>query len=105
MEDILRNYATSFKEWSDFLPLVELSINNSTHASTGYYPFYINYGFHPRVPATLSGVGSTFGEGGTPTQEELNSTNEFSANFDALVPKAKTPRRDRAQILSFVDKR
>lgn len=107
IKDILRSYATSFEQWSDFLPLVEFSINNSTHASTGYSPFFINCGFHPRVPATLSGIDSTLGGGGTPTHAELNTASgtAANANFDALVPKTKMSRRDQTQILGFVNKR
>ncbi|KAF1324759.1 reverse transcriptase, partial [Globisporangium splendens] len=39
LEDVLRSYATSFKEWSEFLPLAEFALNNSTHVSTGHSPF------------------------------------------------------------------
>ncbi|KAG6578261.1 reverse transcriptase [Phytophthora cinnamomi] len=53
IEDVLRSFATSFKSWSSFLPMVEFAINNAEHASTGLTPFYINYGRHPRVPALL----------------------------------------------------
>ncbi|KAF1314684.1 reverse transcriptase, partial [Globisporangium splendens] len=64
LEDVLRSYATSFKEWSEFLPLAEFALNNSTHVSTGHSPFYVNYGIHPRVPASIMGEVSTLsGEG------------------------------------------
>ncbi|POM74679.1 Hypothetical protein PHPALM_8328 [Phytophthora palmivora] len=53
VEDVLRSYATSFKSWSTFLPMVEFATNNAEHASTGLTPFYVNYGRHPRVPALL----------------------------------------------------
>ncbi|KAF1326182.1 Pol protein, partial [Globisporangium splendens] len=64
LEDVLRSYATSFKEWNEFLPLAEFALNNSTHVSTGHSPFYMNYGIHPRVPASIMGEVSTLsGEG------------------------------------------
>ncbi|GMF37832.1 unnamed protein product [Phytophthora fragariaefolia] len=53
VEDVLRSFATSFRSWSSFLPMVEFAINNAEHASTGLTPFYINFGRHPRVPALL----------------------------------------------------
>ncbi|GMF41007.1 unnamed protein product [Phytophthora fragariaefolia] len=53
VEDVLRSFATSFRSWSSFLPMVEFVINNAEHASTGLTPFYINFGRHPRVPALL----------------------------------------------------
>ncbi|KAG3028249.1 hypothetical protein PC128_g13255 [Phytophthora cactorum] len=53
LEDVLRSFATSFKSWGLFLPMVEFAINNDVHASTGLSPFYVNYGRHPLVPAHL----------------------------------------------------
>ncbi|KAE8955818.1 hypothetical protein PF011_g31683 [Phytophthora fragariae] len=42
LEDVLRSYATSFASWSSFLPTAEFALNNSTHASTGLTPFFVN---------------------------------------------------------------
>jgi len=33
--------------WTEFIPIVEICINNSKQISTGYSPYYINYGYHP----------------------------------------------------------
>ena len=33
--------------WVEYLPIVELCINNSQQSSTGNSPFYSNYGYHP----------------------------------------------------------
>ncbi|KAE9178187.1 hypothetical protein PF005_g24183 [Phytophthora fragariae] len=54
LEDILRSYATSFDSWSSFLPMAEFALNNSTHASTGLTPFFVNNARRPRVPALLA---------------------------------------------------
>ncbi|CAI5745589.1 unnamed protein product [Peronospora destructor] len=62
LEDVLCSYATSFTSWSTFLPLVEFSLNNSEHASTGLTPFFVNNARHPRVPALLAlGQASSLG--------------------------------------------
>ncbi|OWY92980.1 reverse transcriptase [Phytophthora megakarya] len=53
-EDVLRSYATSFKNWSSFLPLAEFAVNNAEHSSTGMTPFFVNFARHPRVPAMLA---------------------------------------------------
>ena len=45
------------------LPIVEFTMNNSVHASTGYTPFYVNGLTHPRVPLTLPLRGSGLGGG------------------------------------------
>ncbi|KAE9092309.1 hypothetical protein PF010_g5148 [Phytophthora fragariae] len=54
LEGVLRSYATSFASWSSFLPMAEFALNNSTHASTGLTPFFVNNARHPRVPALLA---------------------------------------------------
>ena len=41
------------REWDLLLPTIELAINSLPNRSTGYSPFYLNYGFHPTVPAEL----------------------------------------------------
>ncbi|KAE8982839.1 hypothetical protein PF011_g21449 [Phytophthora fragariae] len=51
LEDVLRSYATSFASWCSFLPMAEFALNNSTHASTGLTPCFVNNARHPRVPA------------------------------------------------------
>ena len=45
------------------LPIVEFTMNNSVHASTGYTPFCVNGLTHPRVPLTLPLRGSGLGGG------------------------------------------
>ena len=35
--------------WKAQLPLVEFAVNNAEHAATGYSPFFLFYGFEPRV--------------------------------------------------------
>jgi len=54
VEDVLRGMASEHpKKWSDYLPLVEFSINNSVHSTTGVSPFYINSMRDPLVPLML----------------------------------------------------
>jgi len=50
VKNVLRKFANySQDNWSDVLPLVEFSLNNSISSSTGYSPFYLFNGFEPRV--------------------------------------------------------
>jgi len=54
VEDVLRGVAAENPtKWSDHLPLVEFSINNSIHSSTGVSPFYLNKMRNPLVPMLL----------------------------------------------------
>jgi hypothetical protein len=39
--------------WTDLLSGVEFAINNSESTATGMTPFFMTYGRHPRMPATL----------------------------------------------------
>ena len=43
------------RNWKNLLPTIELAINSSPNRSTGYTPFFLNYGFQPTVPAELLG--------------------------------------------------
>ncbi|KAH9264969.1 hypothetical protein BASA83_011482 [Batrachochytrium salamandrivorans] len=36
--------------WDEYLPQVLLAIRTRTHAVTGYSPFYLLFGTHPRLP-------------------------------------------------------
>ncbi|KAF1314408.1 reverse transcriptase, partial [Globisporangium splendens] len=112
LEDVLRSYATSFKEWSEFLPLVEFALNNSTHVSTGHSPFYVNYGIHPRVPASTMGEVSTLSGGGTPahgnkpkSSYDLNAASELKANFDSMKPLDDLTSREEQQVDDFIVRR
>ena len=39
LKEIFREYVHSCENWSEFLPTVEFSINNSVHVSTKHTPF------------------------------------------------------------------
>ena len=48
VEQILRTYTIFTPEdWDQRLSAVEYAINNSVNASTGYTPFFLNYGYNP----------------------------------------------------------
>ena len=40
---------TDLNRWKDFLPTVEMVINSLPNRSTGYSPFFLMYGYHPRT--------------------------------------------------------
>jgi Reverse transcriptase (RNA-dependent DNA polymerase)/RNase H-like domain found in reverse transcriptase/Integrase zinc binding domain/Chromo (CHRromatin Organisation MOdifier) domain/Retroviral aspartyl protease len=48
LEDMLRAYVNvHHDDWDKHLPLLEFAVNNAKHESTGYSPFFMNYGLHP----------------------------------------------------------
>ncbi|KAE9182726.1 hypothetical protein PF002_g26909 [Phytophthora fragariae] len=96
LEDVLRSYATSFASWSSFLPMAEFALNNSTHASTGLTPFFVNNARHARAPALLAvrssnaAAVSTLGGGGVaPTSKSAQDSSE-----PPLPQSAKSNSRD-----------
>jgi hypothetical protein len=53
LEEMLRHYVNpSQDDWDLKLPCAEFAVNNAVKAATGYSPFYLNYGRHPRGPST-----------------------------------------------------
>lgn len=74
VQDMLRAFVNArLNNWSDLLPSVEFAYNSSVHASTGFTPFYLNYGFHPKSPLSIT----------TPHQAAV-STKPGSAFFQRL---------------------
>lgn len=51
LEEMLRSYVNSNQtDWDQHLATLELAINNSKQASTGFSPFYLNAGQEVRLP-------------------------------------------------------
>ena len=55
-------------EWVKWLPLLEFAYNSSVHSSTRISPFYVNYGYSPRVPASF--LSAPVSSGNSLTQTE-----------------------------------
>ena len=56
VEQVLRCTIHASQEvthWERYLPMVEFVINSSATPSTGYTPFFLNYGFEPTTPLDL----------------------------------------------------
>ena len=51
LEEMLRSYVNANQsDWDQHLPTLEIAINNSKQASTGFTPFYLNSGQEVRLP-------------------------------------------------------
>ena len=53
LENMLRSYVNYHQDdWDERLTAAEIAVNNSNHSSTGFTPYYLNSGQHPRLPLT-----------------------------------------------------
>ena len=54
LESILRAFVDQRQtNWDLLLSAAEFAYNNSSNATTGQSPFFLNHGYHPRVPSSL----------------------------------------------------
>ena len=54
LEDMLRAFvAVHHNDWDEYLTPLEFAYNDSSQASTGHSPFFLNPGQHPITPTTL----------------------------------------------------
>ncbi|POM61719.1 Pol protein [Phytophthora palmivora] len=74
--------------------MVEFTLNNAVHASTGFTPFYLNGLRHPQVPLTLRGG----------TVASIVSGGEAQKAFSSLVLDIE-PEPLQRQLPSFIDDR
>jgi hypothetical protein len=87
LEDTLRHFTNAEQtNWDTLLPMVEFAINNTKHASSGFTPFFLNYGLHPKTPLSVQ----------LPAVEEAPVTDlgapavtKFVADLQAAITKAK----------------
>ncbi len=57
LEEYLRHFVSPKQDnWDELLPIAEFAINNSYQESIGMTPFYMTYGYHPRVPTSAESV-------------------------------------------------
>ena len=54
LEEVLRHYvAPHHGDWARYLDLAEFAINDAVNESTGFSPFFLNYGYHPLTPTRM----------------------------------------------------
>ncbi|KAJ0391688.1 hypothetical protein ATCC90586_011944 [Pythium insidiosum] len=58
-QDECLNYATSFRSWSEMLPLAEFALDNAVHTSTCFTPFFVNYASSKSPPKKTSAPSPT----------------------------------------------
>ena len=60
IEEMLRAYVNQTQnDWDQHLVAIEFAYNNGKQASTGFSPFYLNYGQHPSLPLAMVNPSTT----------------------------------------------
>ena len=55
LEEMTRSYVNvKHDDWDEHLAVLEMAYNNSKNASTGYSPFYLNYGREVKMPLDIA---------------------------------------------------
>jgi len=99
IETMLRHYVDAkHEDWDEKLYVLEFAYNNASHSVTEKSPFELNYGFHPRLPATIDHP--------IPTDNQLNPTTKiFIEDLQAAWKEAQQALgKAQQQTKSRVDK-
>lgn len=72
LETILRNFVNQRNNnWDEFLATTEIAINNAKQASTKFSPFYLNYGYHMKLPFLNHTRASSIDSSSVPAADEM----------------------------------
>lgn len=81
LEGMLRAFVNVHQtDWDTLLPTIEFVYNNSKQASTGFSPFFLNFGQDPLVPDALF----------TSPNSNVPSTSSFLSTLSSSLQEAKT---------------
>ena len=63
LEQVLRHYVNAqHTDWDELLAVAEFAINSHVSTATGYTPFFLDTGMHPRIPLSLAAQSLSQGE-------------------------------------------
>ena len=68
------------RDWDDLCPVIEFSLNSHPNRSTGFSPFYLNFGYHPVTPADLLTCED---------ESSVESVSRFTQRLHSIFAKAK----------------
>jgi hypothetical protein len=91
-------------DWDDRLVAIEYAYNNSKHASTGFSPFYLNTGQHPKHPTAPSPPSQQRSDNPVATQfiEQLNKDLiRAKENIQKAIDKQKKYADQHRQPVTF----
>ena len=96
LEEIIRNYVNYNQDnWDEHLVELEMAINNSIQVSTGFTPFFLNVGQHPRLPIDVAVENKE--QSVNPTADEiLDSLHKHIEQAKENITKAQGVQRENA---------
>ena len=90
LEVMLRHFVNSnLDNWSELLPSLEFAYNSSPQKSTGFSPFYLNYGYEPHTPASLA-----LGTRSDDSQSRVEAVNAFASHMNGVIRAAQDAIQD-----------
>ena len=101
LEHMLRSYCyDDHSTWDKFLNSAQFAYNNSVQESTGYSPFYLNYGHNPNTPASFLQLAKTPAE---PVNEFIRRLHDVTSNAQRAMHDAQQRQklyadRDRREL-------
>jgi len=99
LEKYLRAYVNDqHNDWHEHLTAAEIAYNNTVNKATGFSPFYLNYGFHPRTPATMLAAQES-------TSSVPNATHFVETLHDNLTKAVAHLGKAQAQQVTYPDRR
>jgi RNase H-like domain found in reverse transcriptase/Reverse transcriptase (RNA-dependent DNA polymerase)/Integrase zinc binding domain/Chromo (CHRromatin Organisation MOdifier) domain/Retroviral aspartyl protease len=101
LEEQLRAYVNHRQDdWDVHLPFVEFAQNNAVNSTTGYSPFFLNYGYHPATPMTQQLSVSK----GRITSSNAAAEDRLLRLYDALTDAEHRTRKSQEQQKTQADK-
>ena len=90
LEEILRSFVNAHRDnWDEYLVAAEIAVNNSVQESTGYSPFYLNFGQHPNLPMNQGLNADTTGNENPAALDTVNKLKEALSKAQEHLKKAQ----------------
>ena len=109
LEQMLRSYVNyKVNDWDEHLVSCEIAYNNSIQSSSGFSPFYLNHGYHMRLPPSNTDVDInrvSTNQSANEMVQQMNDTLELAKQHlkKAQDSQTKYANRHRQQVVFNVD--
>ena len=102
VEEYLRHFVSPRQDdWDSYLDLAEFAINEAVSTSTGYSPFYLAYGQHPRTPLDLAAADILVPAAQSTAQEMADTLQHARAKLEEARVRMAQQANARRREVSF----